>query len=120
MRQLILEHNWADTVLGALTTWPARLQVIVELMLDSAEPMVIWWGPDHLQIYNDAYAPRVDGKQRNIALGQPAASSWQHGWSTFEPLVEDVIRTATSKTNDEFPFNIERNVRFEEAIGPFR
>jgi PAS domain S-box-containing protein len=115
MRDLIRGYDWGATVLGSLTAWPARLRVIVDLMLDSAEPMVVWWGPQCLQIYNDAYAPRVNDKHESSALGQPAASTWKHGWGVIEPFVEDVFRTATSKTYDEFAFSIERNGKLEEA-----
>jgi PAS domain S-box-containing protein len=115
MRGLIHEFDWGATLLGPLTAWPSRLRVIVDLMLDSAEPMVIWWGPECLQIYNDAYAPRVSGNYKNSALGQSAASTWKHGWAVIEPFVEDVFRTAASKTYDEFAFSIERNGRLEEA-----
>ncbi|MFC5549115.1 hybrid sensor histidine kinase/response regulator [Massilia aerilata] len=111
MRRAIREYDWSATVLGPLTAWPARLRVVVDLMLDSAEPMVVWWGPEYLQIYNDAYAARVGIS----ALGQSAASTWQHGWVAIEPFVDDVFRNATSKTYDEFAFSIERNGKLEEA-----
>jgi PAS domain S-box-containing protein len=84
-------------------------------MLDSAEPMAIWWGHDRLQIYNDAYAPRIPGKRESAALGQPAASTWKHGWEKMEPLVDHVLRTAISTTHDEFAFTMERNGKLEEA-----
>jgi PAS domain S-box-containing protein len=115
MRKLIREYDWSATVVGPITQWPARLRVIVDLMLDSVEPMVIWWGRDRLQIYNDAYAPRVDGKLASIALGQPAANTWKHEWAKIEPFVENVFGTATSRTYDEFAFGIERNGKLEEA-----
>jgi PAS domain S-box-containing protein len=115
MRSLIREYDWTATALGPLTAWPVRLRVIVDLMLDSAEPLVVWWGPDRLQIYNDAYVPRVSGRHGRIALGQPAASTWRHGWAIIEPSVEQVFLTATSKTYDEFAFNIERGGKLEEA-----
>jgi PAS domain S-box-containing protein len=115
MRQSIREYDWEAAGLGPLTEWPTRLRVIVDLMLDSAEPMVIWWGPDCLQIYNDAYAPRVRGKHGSGALGHPAARTWKHGWASMEPFVEEVFGNAISKNFDEFAFSIERDGRLEEA-----
>lgn len=115
MRSLIRQYDWGATVLGPLTTWPVRLRVIIDLILDSAEPLVVWWGPDRLQIYNDAYAPRVRGNHESSALGQPAASTWKHGWAVIEPFVEDVFRTAISKTYDQFAFSTKRNGKIEEA-----
>jgi PAS domain S-box-containing protein len=115
MRQLIREYDWETTTLGRFEKWPIRLRVIVDLMLDSAEPMAIWWGHDRLQIYNDAYAPRIPGKRASVALGQPTARTWKYGWAKMEPLVDHVVRTATSTTHDEFAFMMERNGKLEEA-----
>lgn len=116
IRELIRQYDWEGTALGPLATWPVKLRVIVDLMLDSAQPMAVWWGTARLQIYNDAFAPRVDAEHRITALGHPAASTWGHRWAIMEPLVEHVFHTATSKNYDKFAFNIERNGRLEEAF----
>lgn len=115
MRESIRDFDWSVTIIGPVSHWPARLRVIVDLMLDSAEPMVIWWGPDRLQIYNDAYAERVDREARGRALGRPARDTWKHGWATFEPLVQGVFHGGASKTRNDFAFDIERNGKLEEA-----
>jgi PAS domain S-box-containing protein len=115
MDKLINEFDWGSTILGPLAKWSTRLRAIVDLLFDSAEPMVIWWGSDRVQIYNDAYAPRVDGSLGSIALGQPAAKSWKQGWETIEPLVERVLGGGTSETYRDFAFSIERNGKLQEA-----
>jgi PAS domain S-box-containing protein len=115
MRALIRAYDWGNTDLGPFTRWPAKLRVIVDLMLDSAEPMVVWWGPDCIQIYNDAYALRVDAKADGSALGQPAAVTWKQGWATIAPFVEQVFVAGISRTYDDFAFNVERNGKLEEA-----
>lgn len=115
MRKLIDEHDWGDTSLGPIKEWPANLRAIVDLVLDSAEPMVIWWGSDALQLYNDAYAPRVDTCEEAIALGHPAAVTWKQGWGKIEPLVKQVLAGGASKAYRNFPFSIERNGKLEEA-----
>jgi PAS domain S-box-containing protein len=115
MRRLIDEYDWASTVLGPLAQWPVRLRAIIDMMLDSAEPMVVWWGSDYIQIYNDAYAPRVDRSPGNIALGQSAAKNWKHDWKAIEPHAEHVLAGGTSNINRDFAFRIERNGKLEEA-----
>jgi PAS domain S-box-containing protein len=115
MHACIHTYDWGNTVLGPLAQWPARLRTIVDLMLDSAEPMVVWWGRDCVQIYNDAYALRVDAKAGGIALGQPAAVTWKQGWPTIEPLALQVFVDGVSRTYDDFAFHIERDGKLEEA-----
>jgi PAS domain S-box-containing protein len=115
MRVLVAEHDWASTPLGALPDWPASLKAIVTLMLDSTEPLVVWWGEESIQIYNDAYASRVDGAQGPIALGRPAAESWKHGWASIEPLVNVVLSGGPSTVHSDFKYGIERNSRIEDT-----
>ncbi|WP_175424725.1 hybrid sensor histidine kinase/response regulator [Pseudoduganella umbonata] len=111
MRVLVAEHDWAATPLGPIPQWPASLKAIVTLMLDSTEPLVIWWGEESIQIYNDAYAPRVDAGQGTIALGRPAAESWKHGWASIAPLVSVVLGGGPPTVHSDFRYGIERNNR---------
>src|SRR6185369_12803481 len=46
---------WSKTSLGSPETWPQSLRVTVRLVLTSRHPMFIWWGPELIQFYNDAY-----------------------------------------------------------------
>ena len=52
----IREHNWLATSLGAPETWPEALKTMVGVLLASNHPMFIWWDPDLVQFYNDAYS----------------------------------------------------------------
>jgi PAS domain S-box-containing protein len=115
MRELVQTHDWSATPLGPMTEWPASLKVIVELMLDSTEPMVVWWGRESLQIYNDAYAPRVDSGDGVLALGRPAAESWKHGWALLRPQVDLILAGQPSTGYVDFLVNIERDGRIEDT-----
>jgi len=115
MRELVQTHDWSATPLGPMTEWPASLKVIVALMLDSTEPMVVWWGRESLQIYNDAYAPRVDSGDGVLALGRPAAQSWKHGWALLRPQVDLILAGQPSTGYVDFLVNIERDGRIEDT-----
>lgn len=78
--------------------------------------MVIWWGEDCLQIYNDAYAPRVDNGKGVIALGQPAVNSWKHGWASISPLVKRVLDGGLSTIYSDFLYSIERDGWIEDTF----
>jgi PAS domain S-box-containing protein len=115
MRTLIHAFDWHATRLGSLDAWSVNLRALTEMMLDSAEPMVIWWGIDYLQIYNDAYAPRVISQSGGIALGQPAAVTWGPGWALFEPFAKEVHATGLPKTLSDFAFNVKQDGKLREA-----
>jgi PAS domain S-box-containing protein len=84
-------------------------------MLDSPEAMVIWWGKDLRQIYNDAYAPRLESGESVFPLGEPAADYWKEGWPAVGPQVELVLAGHPSKSYKDFLIHINRNGLVEET-----
>jgi len=115
MRTLIENMDWAATPLGARSGWPVNLQATVSLMLDSPEAMVVWWGDDLRQIYNDAYAPRVESNGRASSQGEPAATHWKEGWTAIGSQVRLVLAGHPSKSYKDFLVHINRNGRVEET-----
>src|SRR5687768_16561601 len=47
------EIDWAKTPLGPVVGWPAHLGMVARMVLQSAYPMALWWGPELVQIYNE-------------------------------------------------------------------
>ncbi len=54
---LIGSRDWSKTQLGPRETWPSSLKTMIGVMLGSRFPMMLGWGPDLLEFYNDAYVP---------------------------------------------------------------
>jgi signal transduction histidine kinase/CheY-like chemotaxis protein len=115
MATQIARFDWGSTPLGEQSTWPRSLQSLVTLMLDSVEPMVIWWGNNSVQLYNDAYALRVDRPGETRALGQSAALTWKHGWPRVEPLAKLVLAGGPSTVYSDFLYEIERDGFIEDT-----
>lgn len=61
---------WNDTLLGAIDTWPPGLRAIAATIVASPLPMIVLWGPQLTQIYNDGYREVMGGKHP-AGLGQP-------------------------------------------------
>ena len=101
--------------MGAMHTWPASLQAIVTLVLDSPEPMAIWWGTDALQIYNEAYAPRVEHNGRPPSLGEPAAEHWKDGWAAVAPQFARVMGGQAATRHTNCLISVERDGRVHDT-----
>ncbi|HEX8444806.1 MAG TPA: HWE histidine kinase domain-containing protein [Allosphingosinicella sp.] len=95
MRARIERFDWAATALGARERWPAPLRSLTQLVLDSAAPMAIYWGPDLHLIYNDAWSPFL-GQRHPDALGQPARRVWPELWDLVGEQFAEVLRTGRS------------------------
>ncbi|MEW7850752.1 ATP-binding protein [Massilia aurea] len=57
------------------------------MLLHSAFPMFVAWGPQHIVLYNDAYIP-ILGERHPGALGQPFAALWPEVWLELQPQIE--------------------------------
>ena len=77
-------HDWSATVLGRAGLWPAALVALVGVALQAATPMAVYWGPDLVILYSDAWGALVGGKHPG-ALGRPAREVFQEVWPELGP-----------------------------------
>ena len=64
-------------------------------MLESRFPASIFWGPEMLHFYNDAYLPLSSEKHPRL-LGQPAAEAWSEAWHIIGPQFAAVLKDGLS------------------------
>jgi len=77
-------------------------------MLRSDAQIVLFWGPEYVALYNDAYAPTI-GDKHPRALGRPARENWSELWSDLGPLLDSVRNTGRTFSAKDRPFYIERH-----------
>ncbi|WP_259067275.1 ATP-binding protein [Mucilaginibacter sp. X4EP1] len=120
MGKLTREFDWSTTALGHPETWSQSLLTTINIMLNSRFPMFIWWGPDLIQFYNDAYRPSLgnDGKHPK-ALGQRGADCWKEIWPVIKPLIDQVILTGESTWSEDQLIPIYRNKKLEDVYWTF-
>jgi PAS domain S-box-containing protein len=115
MGALVRAFDWASTPVGPIERWPASLRTTVGILLNSRHPMFLWWGPDLIQFYNDAYAPSFGAGRHPSALGQPGADCWQDIWPIIWPQIDDVMRHGKPSWNEDHLVPIVRNGRIEDV-----
>jgi len=94
MARRVREHAWEETPLGPAEAWPQSLKAIVDMLLPSGFAMVALWGPDLIQIYNDAYADLI-GPKHPEALGRATRETWSDFWPMTAPIIERVLAGET-------------------------
>ena len=87
---LIRATDWTQTRLGPTEQWPKTLRTTVSIVLASRFPMLLWWGPDFIQLYNDAYRPILRDKHP-AALGTPAAEAWAEIWEQAGAMARGIL-----------------------------
>ncbi|HYJ52531.1 MAG TPA: PAS domain S-box protein, partial [Allosphingosinicella sp.] len=108
MRALITEHDWSGSPIGPPSAWPQSLRTTVGLMLPAMAQIVLFWGPEFVALYNDAYAPTI-GDKHPRALGRPARENWAELWDDLHPLLARVRETGETVFAKDRPFYIERH-----------
>jgi len=118
MGERITTHDWAATPLGPRAAWSPSLTFAVDMIVASAFPTALRWGPDLVLIYNDAYAPML-GKRHPGALGKTFAEAppssaadaeaperavlaGQSGGTIIEDLLLPTIHLGGAVTEDYF------------------
>ena len=91
MGALMRAHDWSNSFLGQPDTWPSSLKTSLRLVLTSRHPMFIWWGPNLLQFYNDAYRETLGPERHPSALGQAGRACWEEVWHLIGPDIAHVM-----------------------------
>ena len=87
---LIKRLDWAQSPLGEASEWPQSLRTAVDIVVHSPMPMVLLWGPQLTQLYNDGFAHLIGSKHPG-ALGQPAHHTWPELESFAAPVYDAVL-----------------------------
>ena len=107
--------DWDKTPLGPVTEWPQSLRTAVSMMLPSKAQIILFWGPEFVSIYNDAYIP-VFGAKHPKMLGQPGRVAWSEIWEhQLHQLLEGVVRTGEAFHGRDLEFVLERHGFVEET-----
>ncbi len=109
----VCELDWSRTLLGAMVEWPAPLRTVVDVILSAAFPHLVLWGPELVQIYNDAYAALI-GRRHPGALGNSIRDTWPELWEANRPMFERVLAGETVFYEDE-RYEFDRDAGVEEA-----
>lgn len=105
MGDAIRRHDWAGTALGPLEAWPPALKVTVGMMVNSRFPKCLFWGPELISLYNDAYQPMLGNKPE--ALGRPFREVWPEVWAELSPVAEKALAGEATFVED-LPLVLER------------
>jgi signal transduction histidine kinase len=116
---LVRAHDWSRTELGPIETWPQSLLTAVDVCLNSRFPMVVFWGPSLITLYNDAYRPSFGTKHPRV-LGAPAATLWaKEAWQVLGPMMEQVIDTGVPTWSEDQFLLVDRKGFSEETYWTF-
>ena len=110
--------DWSEIPLGNPESWPQSLKTSVSICLNSKFPILIWWGPDLIKIYNDSYR-EIIGKKHPRAMGAKGKDVWPEIWNIVGPMLEGVLQTGEATWSEDQLLKIERKGYPEECYFTF-
>lgn len=111
--ELIRDHDWAASPIGAPDEWSEALKTLVSVMLSSNQPMFVAWGPSRTLIYNDQYAEILADKHPQ-ALGCNFLEVWNEIRTDLNPIVEQTF-SGSPVQMDDITLMMERRGYTEET-----
>ncbi|MDZ7932860.1 ATP-binding protein [Rhodococcus sp. NPDC076796] len=108
------ELDWSATDLGPVESWPQELVTAVRTVMPSTIPMLIWWGPQLVQIFNHTYTDFL-GDKFPAAAGQRASTCWTEVWDVVRPMVLQVVDNVESVHRARHLFMMDRYGFLEET-----
>ena len=111
--------DWSQTLLGPVSEWAQSLKTAVSIILNSHYPMLIWWGSEYANLYNDAYRPILGASKHPQFLGQSAKECWAEVWDVIGPLADSVLTTGQPTWSDNLLLMIDRYGYLEETYFTF-
>ena len=115
MGALMRSFDWSTGPLGPPESWSAALQNTTRLILANSFPMLLWWGPDFIQLYNDAYSPVLGGKHPRAALGRPFRECWAEVFPILGPLAQTPFEGGPATWVEDIPLEVNRYGFLEET-----
>ena len=116
MAALCRARDWASTPLGPTEQWSQSLRTTVGIVLSCRNPMFLFWGPELVQFYNDAYRPSFGESGRHPdALGMRGRECWTDIWDVIGPQIEQVMSGGGATWHEDQYLPILRNGQLEDV-----
>ncbi|NMO17007.1 response regulator [Pyxidicoccus fallax] len=110
--------DWSKTALGPVEGWPQSLRTTVSTCLNSRFPILVWWGPELVMLYNDAYVP-VLGSKHPRSLGTRGREVWPEVWHIIGPMLEGVMGQGEATWSENIMLPLVRRGFAEECYFTF-
>lgn len=120
MGELIQKKDWRKTSIGSPETWSQSLRTTLSIMLNSKFPMFLFWGPELICFYNDAYRPSLGNIGKHPAiLGSRGEDFWEEIWDDIKPVIDNVLAGGEANLNENQLLPIYRNNAMENVYWTF-
>lgn len=106
--------KWGGTSLGPIEEWPADLRAMCNLIMASPHPAAMYWGPEHVAIYNEPYI-MIAGNKHPELMGSRFQDAWTEIWHLMQEVFDSAMNCAQATMKDDDCLFILRSGFLEET-----
>ncbi|MEV0394200.1 PP2C family protein-serine/threonine phosphatase [Polymorphospora rubra] len=118
LREAYRRVDWASTPLGPVESWTPTLRATVDLALQTRFPVTLFWGPELVLVYNEAYVPMI-GDKHPAALGTPASVVFAEIWDNIGPMLTGVLSGERATWSEDLELFMDRHGFAEQCFFTF-
>ncbi|KAL5606049.1 hypothetical protein BROUX41_006177 [Berkeleyomyces rouxiae] len=111
---LLWSIDWAQTALGPIDHWSSTLRTAANVVMSSAHPALLWWGPELTLLYNEAYGQFL-GDSHPEPLGQELDKIADGRYNRFKTFLLAVRSKGEGLLKNEELNRVCRNGRVEDV-----
>lgn len=115
MGALVRAHDWSRTSLGPIETWPQCLRTAVDIVLSVRHPAFIFWGSDHVCLYNEAFSASLGPEKHPSILGARGPEAWPDIWSVIGPQIGQIMSGGEPTWHKDRLLPVVRHGRLEDV-----
>lgn len=115
---LVANLDWQSTPLGPMETWPQSLKTSLSICLACRFPILLWWGPEMVLLYNDDYM-QILGNKHPASMGGIGREVWADVWPVVGPMLEEVRSTSRAVKAEDLLLIMNRYGYEEETYFSF-
>ena len=110
--------DWEATGLGEPCTWSPALRSTLALALETRFAMALFWGPDLVLLYNEAFVQLIADKHP-AALGRRTQDVFAEAWDQIGPMMRSVVEDAAPTWVVDAEVPLQRSGFLEECYFTF-
>lgn len=111
---LFLNYDFSTTPLGDKAVWSSSLRAYVNMLFADSRGACIYWGPDRIAVYNEAFAVTSEGAHPFL-MGHGFAEAFPELVSGIEQVFQHAAATCQTVNVDNIQLFVKRNGYLEET-----
>ncbi len=113
--QALQRRDWSTHSLGPMQSWDPLLIQTLNIIFNSPQPSLVFWGPEAICFYNDGIIPILGESKHPHALGEKGEKVWEENWYKITKSQFESAMAGESFWRSDLLIPVRRNGMIKDA-----